>query len=143
MFLPSWVFQIPISLAQMFINFNTIFFNLKTKVKFNFGYYAFYSSQVMTLFTLAGSLGHNPVLYGHIESNTGGSTRQGNLRHPRVRFQSFSYEACILPFFNRIYSINIKSVKYSIFVLYIFSHIYRIRHSAETSDTEKKLAVLM
>ena len=26
----------------------------------------------------------------YIESNTGESTRQGNLRHPRVRFQSFS-----------------------------------------------------
>jgi hypothetical protein len=30
----------------------------------------------------------------HIESSTGGSTRYGNLRHPRVRFQSFSFEAC-------------------------------------------------
>ena len=29
----------------------------------------------------------------HIESNTGKSTRQGNLRHPRVRFQSFADEA--------------------------------------------------
>ena len=28
--------------------------------------------------------------YRYIESNTGESTRQGNLRHPRVRFQSFS-----------------------------------------------------
>ena len=29
-------------------------------------------------------------LLRHIESNTGESTRYGNLRHPRVRFQSFS-----------------------------------------------------
>ena len=28
----------------------------------------------------------------HIESNTGKSARQGNLRHPRVRFQSFADE---------------------------------------------------
>ena len=28
----------------------------------------------------------------HIESNTGKSVRQGNLRHPRVRFQSFADE---------------------------------------------------
>ena len=30
---------------------------------------------------------------GHIESNTGKSARQGNLQHPRVRFQSFADEA--------------------------------------------------
>ena len=29
----------------------------------------------------------------HIESNTGKSARQGNLRHPRVRFQSIADEA--------------------------------------------------
>jgi hypothetical protein len=29
----------------------------------------------------------------HIESNTGKSARQGNLRHPRIRFQSFADEA--------------------------------------------------
>ena len=29
----------------------------------------------------------------YIESNTGKSARQGNLRHPRVRFQSFTDEA--------------------------------------------------
>ena len=29
----------------------------------------------------------------YIESNTGESTRQGNFRHPRVRFQSFSLRA--------------------------------------------------
>ena len=29
----------------------------------------------------------------NIESNTGKSARQGNLRHPRVRFQSFADEA--------------------------------------------------
>ena len=39
----------------------------------------------------------NEIFYDrtrNIESNTEGSTRWGNLRHPRVRFQSFSYEAC-------------------------------------------------
>ena len=30
---------------------------------------------------------------GNIEFNTGKSARQGNLRHPRVRFQSFADEA--------------------------------------------------
>ena len=30
---------------------------------------------------------------GYIESNTGKSARQGNLRYPRVRFQSFADEA--------------------------------------------------
>ena len=29
-----------------------------------------------------------------IESNTGDRSRSRNLRHPRVRFQSFSHEAC-------------------------------------------------
>ena len=29
----------------------------------------------------------------HIECNTGKSAREGNLRHPRVRFQSFADEA--------------------------------------------------
>ena len=31
--------------------------------------------------------------YRYIESNTGKSARQGNLRHPSVRFQSFADEA--------------------------------------------------
>jgi hypothetical protein len=34
-----------------------------------------------------------PLRGRHIESNTGKSARQGNLRHPRVRFQSFADEA--------------------------------------------------
>ena len=39
----------------------------------------------------------------YIESNTGKSARQGNLRHPRVRFQSFADEAReILPVFDFI-----------------------------------------
>jgi hypothetical protein len=38
-------------------------------------------------------------LSGYIESNTGKSARQGNLRHPRVRFQSFADEAPCLALF--------------------------------------------
>ena len=37
---------------------------------------------------------HTHFILKIIESNTGKSARQGNLRHPRVRFQSFADETC-------------------------------------------------
>ena len=52
-FLPCWIFLDTNFACSNVYKFYTIFFNLETKVKFNFGYYAFYSYQVMPLLTLA------------------------------------------------------------------------------------------
>jgi hypothetical protein len=70
---------------------NPIIYN--SCVRYTIYEYSFIYTMYIYFFFCGNKCYNNCSSWRYIESNTGKSARQGNLRHPRVRFQSFADEA--------------------------------------------------